>query len=468
MKGQRVAKWLAIGFIVLGIFAVTAGGIVYARVLSDQPASATSIAELDTERGVLIAAVEIEGPAAQAGVVRGDILLAIDSEPVNTFADLRDQLAELEVGDAVQLTILHGDEERELRATLDDRDGGPYLGIVPCGGCRAPFASLGEFGGKLPFDLDELPFMRDPNAMPQLMGLAEGALIVTVVEDGPAAKAGLQEDDRITAVDGQALDAENDLADLISSQKPGDATTLTVERSGDESLEITVVLGEHPENTEAAYLGVEYRPAHGTMLRWNQIDPDQQPPFQTPEDRETPFVQPFHIPPGVDMEQGAIVRNVTADSPAEAAGLNEGDVITAIDGESVAGPQAVVDAVVEHKPGDVVTLSVVSSDIDGERLVEVTLAEHPEDAERAYLGVAIGGFFRQWHSNEDGDVEWQAPLKEFMEKFQGEHGLFAPGEDFEFHWRPGGPMRDLPFNFDFELPPGLFEEAPAVPGEGTL
>jgi S1-C subfamily serine protease len=459
MKGKRVVKWLAIGFIVLGIFAVAAGGIVYARMLSDRPASASSaVSKDDTERGVLIAVVEADGPAAEAGVVRGDILLAIGDEPVDTFADLQSQLADLEPGSVVKLTILHGDEQRELTATLGDRNDRSYLGIVPCGDCRAVFAGLGDLKDRLPFDLDELPLLDDPDALQQLRGLVDGALIVTVVEDGPAAEAGLQEGDRITAVDGQALDAENSLADLISSRKPGDEVTLTVERPGDESLEVVAVLGEHPEKAGAAYLGVEYRPAPGMMLHWDQFDPDQLP-FQAPEDGEAPFFQPFRMLPGEGVEQGVIIRNVTSGSPAEEAGLSRGDVITAIDGEPVTDPQSIVDAVTGHKPGDVVTLSVIGSGEDEERLVEVTLAEHPEDAERAYLGVALAGFVRQWPSDEDGELEWQAPLRQFLEQFrQGRNKFFGPGES----------MQDLHFHFDFNLPPELFEKVPALPEKNTL
>jgi S1-C subfamily serine protease len=454
MKGRRVAKGLAIGFIVLGIFAVAAGGIVYAKMLSDRSESASSVVlQDDTERGVLIASVEADGPAAEAGVVRGDILLAIGEETVDTYADLQSQLADLEVGDEVKLTILHGDEQRELTATLGDQDGNAYLGIAPCGDCRAPFAGLGALRDKLPFDLDELP-------------LVDGALILTVVEDGPAAQAGLQEGDRITAVDGQAVDAENSLADLISSHKPGDEVTLTVERTDDESLEIVTVLGEHPEKAGVAYLGVEYRSAPGMMLHWDQIDPDQLP-FQVPEDGESPFSQPFRLLPREGVEQGAIIGNVTPDSPAEAAGLSRGDIITAIDGEPVTSPQSVVDAVTGHKPGDVVTLSVIGAD-EEERLVEVTLAEYPENAERAYLGVNLA-FVRQWRSEEDGESGWQAPLRQFLDQLrQGRNNFFGPGDDFEFQWDPGESMQDLHFHFNFELPPELFEKAPALPEGNTL
>lgn len=107
--------------------------------------------------------------------------------------------------------------------------------------------------------------------------LGTGALIVEVVPDGPAERAGLREGDWIVAVEGKALDAENDLATLIGRQAPGDEVTLEVaalgRRMGQETRKLTVTLGENPDDEGAAYLGVqfvsmpdqEYGPGRGTF-----------------------------------------------------------------------------------------------------------------------------------------------------------------------------------------------------------
>lgn len=59
-----------------------------------------------------------------------------------------------------------------------------------------------------------------------------------------------------------------------------------------------------------------------------------------------------------DVEFGVIVVSVTADSPAAAAGIAEGDMIVAVDGVAVSTPEEVVAAIGKLQPGDVVTLSV--------------------------------------------------------------------------------------------------------------
>jgi S1-C subfamily serine protease len=69
---------------------------------------------------------------------------------------------------------------------------------------------------------------------------------------------------------------------------------------------------------------------------------------------------------------GALVVNVEADSPAAQAGVQEQDVVIAVDGEPVASSEELVVAVDAHEPGDTVTLELVR---DGtSREVQATLA----------------------------------------------------------------------------------------------
>jgi S1-C subfamily serine protease len=93
------------------------------------------------------------------------------------------------------------------------------------------------------------------------LGTDAGALISDVVPDGPADDAGIQGADGrqnfqgqeirtggdvIIAVNGQRLQAESDLAELISRQRPGQTVTLTLLRDGEEE-EIEVELEPRPE-----------------------------------------------------------------------------------------------------------------------------------------------------------------------------------------------------------------------------
>ena len=89
--------------------------------------------------------------------------------------------------------------------------------------------------------------------------LEYGALIANVVEGSPAAEAGLQAGDVISAVDGEAMGQDQDLAEIIRAHKPGDTVSLRVTRSGD-ALDLSATLGRNPASeAQVAWLGIEFR-----------------------------------------------------------------------------------------------------------------------------------------------------------------------------------------------------------------
>lgn len=62
---------------------------------------------------------------------------------------------------------------------------------------------------------------------------------------------------------------------------------------------------------------------------------------------------------GLSVNQGAYVAEVTSGSPADRAGIKQGDVITAIDGEEITSSDGVVLAVRSHNVGDTVSVTLV-------------------------------------------------------------------------------------------------------------
>jgi 2-alkenal reductase len=69
-----------------------------------------------------------------------------------------------------------------------------------------------------------------------------------VIAGSPADKAGLQDNDVITAIDGQPLNDNNPLVNIILTHKPGDTIQLTVQR-GDQVVTLTLTLGVRPSDT---------------------------------------------------------------------------------------------------------------------------------------------------------------------------------------------------------------------------
>ena len=60
-------------------------------------------------------------PAAEAGVLRGDIIISMDDKPIETFGQLTLWMMKKEPGDEVKITLKRGDETLEKRLKLADR-----------------------------------------------------------------------------------------------------------------------------------------------------------------------------------------------------------------------------------------------------------------------------------------------------------------------------------------------------------
>ncbi len=233
------------------------------------------------------------------------------------------------------------------------------------------------------------------------------------------------------SVEGIEIGKDGDLADLIGSSAAGETIKLEVYRPGEESQEIPVTLGDHPEREGDPYLGVKYQPISnfGNMGEGLPLDelpfeflpgermPDGHPPINPDGD--------FFFPEGA-IFQGVIIRQVIENTPAEAAGLQAGEIILEIDGEEVADPAALVKILKNFAPGDVVSFTVQSIEGDFDRDLEIVLGEHPENEAMGYLGIVPGGGLR-FHSVPEGEnFDFENFLPRFFE------GL--PDGDFEFQF----------------------------------
>jgi membrane-associated protease RseP (regulator of RpoE activity) len=99
---------------------------------------------------------------------------------------------------------------------------------------------------------------------------------------------------------------------------------------------------------------------------------EQQQDQQQAQDQENPWLG-LRL---VEAADGLTISYVIADSPADTAGLQRGDVITAVDGTAVETPQDFHDALADKSVGDTVTLSISR---DGQAQdVTATLEAQPE------------------------------------------------------------------------------------------
>lgn len=72
-------------------------------------------------RGLIVASVEAEGPAARAGLHQGDLVVAFDGEPSGSLRKLMGLLGPGSVGNTLRLTVRRGGEDRELALVVEER-----------------------------------------------------------------------------------------------------------------------------------------------------------------------------------------------------------------------------------------------------------------------------------------------------------------------------------------------------------
>ncbi|HAL62275.1 MAG TPA: hypothetical protein DCP08_07725 [Chloroflexi bacterium] len=123
------------------------------------------------------------------------------------------------------------------------------------------------------------------------------------------------------------------------------------------------------------------------VARWEGRGPS---PMPLPEQRgEIPFPEPLPWPSWKFEEpvEGALVTKVEPESPAEEAGIKVGDIITAVDGLEIAEDHPLRDLILEHEPGEKITLTL--NRWGESRETQVTLGETTDEEGKniPYLGV---------------------------------------------------------------------------------
>ena len=170
---------------------------------------------------------------------------------------------------------------------------------------------------------------------------AHGALVASVQSDSPAAKAGLREGDVIQAVGDHKVKDPGDLARTVADLKPGDSATLAVLRDGHDTP-VKVTLASLPDDhTVAQNDSVPAREQIGVALA--PLSPEARSELNLP-----------------DSAKGAVIARVKPNSPAQIAGLQEGDVVVGVGAKAVSSADDAVSAIRSaRKDGKSVALRVL-------------------------------------------------------------------------------------------------------------
>lgn len=79
----------------------------------------------------------------------------------------------------------------------------------------------------------------------------------------------------------------------------------------------------------------------------------------------------------LSRDNGLLITEVRPGSPAEQAGLAQGDIVVKFDGTDVTGPTSLLELLMKRQVGETISLTIVPSGTDTEKEVSLTLAVRP-------------------------------------------------------------------------------------------
>lgn len=174
--------------------------------------------------GVLVESVYRDGPADRAGIRQGDVITAIDGQPVEDSQALRFRLATRGIGHNAEVTLIRDGRETkvslELIAPPEDppRDETVIKGRNPLAG-----ATVVNLSPAVAEEVD-------------VAGASDftGVMVVGIAPDSAAARVGLRPKDIVLAVDDRAIQTVRDLKAAVA--QPRARWVLTVRRGGQDLM----------------------------------------------------------------------------------------------------------------------------------------------------------------------------------------------------------------------------------------
>jgi S1-C subfamily serine protease len=192
---------------------------------------------LDTtvKRGVLVTEVVEDSPAEKAGIEEGDIIVEFMGKKVDSPDELRDLVAEQEIGDEVKVKVMRGKRTETLKVALGDWADQPEFAwsgpdhfefLAPHWDAAKNYISavwprgLGVQVSEVNEDLGSYFGV----------GEGEGVLVLDVHDESTAEALGVKAGDVIVEVEGEEVHSAKDIRGSLSELDEGDEVNVTVVR----------------------------------------------------------------------------------------------------------------------------------------------------------------------------------------------------------------------------------------------
>jgi S1-C subfamily serine protease len=181
---------------------------------------------LDRPSGALVTDVDSKGPAAAAGLKRGDVIVAVDSQPVQDPGGVGYRLGARPLGGTVSLGLRRDGKPLTLPLQLAAAPENPPRDLLKIGG-SSPFAGASVVNIS-PATIEDY----------SIAHAREGVAVIETEEGSAAAMVGFQKGDIVIALNGEKIATTRDLA-RVAAQRPY-VWKLTINRGGQV---ITSVIG---------------------------------------------------------------------------------------------------------------------------------------------------------------------------------------------------------------------------------
>lgn len=176
---------------------------------------------LDKPAGALVAQVADNGPAAKSGLQVGDVILALDGQPIVMSADLPHLVGNLKPGTKVSLDVVRAGARKKIDVSIGTL---PEEGeeVADAGGKDGSARTSNRLGVNV-VDLS--------TEQKKALDLQGGALI-REVQDGPAALIGLRPGDVVTHLNNQSIDSAKTFNKVAEALPKNRTVSMRVLRQG--------------------------------------------------------------------------------------------------------------------------------------------------------------------------------------------------------------------------------------------
>ena len=188
---------------------------------------------------------------------------------------------------------------------------------------------------------------------------AKGAIVASIVDDSPAARAGIRQGDVIVSLNGAGIGDSRELTRKVALLPAGTRADFTLMRDGHKQ-NVTVTIGRRSEQTASADTGS--RPGNRQSSE-SALGMELAP--LNPETR-----QDYRLG---DNSKGVVVTSVDPDSDAADKGLHSGDVIMSVGGKDVRAPADVRRFVADAKRAGRTSVLMLVDGSDGQHFLTVKL-----------------------------------------------------------------------------------------------